>query len=252
VSGSGTPPVRRLRGPPQRVRPDGSTRTVQTMGDDRVGGSADNHDEDDVVASLATGDGPLTYEFEPTADGNALTVHSPPGTGRNLRMVWTMSDTPVSRDHQACDTWGVTDGPITQQGVALRVVEEDGSVALAICVMKNIWMGGNWIFNAIGFDHGSFVVLGSVDLSATFGPQGLVPELPWRMCARVRDSTLDWKVWPTARREPAWGDAMFGTTTTLPAEWVYAGRPGFYVGHLEMGDDAEFTDESVTELEPER
>ena len=49
------------------------------MGDDRVGGSADNHDEDDVVASVATGDGPLTYEFEPTADGNALTVHSPPG-----------------------------------------------------------------------------------------------------------------------------------------------------------------------------
>ena len=206
----------------------------------------------DVAASVATSDGALAYAFDPSPDGNEVVVWSRAGTGSNLRMVWTIDDAPPSRDHQACDTWGPTDGPITQQGVALRIDATDGQVERAICIMKNIWGGGDWIFNAIGFDHGSFVVLGSVDLSATFGPQGLVPELPWRMCARVRDSTLDWKVWPTARREPAWGDAMFGTTTTLPAEWVYAGRPGFYVGHLEMGDDAEFTDESVTGLEPER
>ncbi len=109
--------------------------------------------------------------------------------------------------------------------------------------------GGIWIFNAVGFDHGSFVVLGSVDLFEMFDPHGLVLQLPWRMCARVRDSTLDWKVWPAARSEPAWGDAIFGTTITLPAEWVYAGRPGFYVGHLDTGDDAEFTDESVTALQ---
>jgi hypothetical protein len=205
----------------------------------------DIHRDDSVVASVATGDGPRTYEFELSSDGETVMVYAPPGTGRNLRMVWTTADTPVSLDHQACDTWGVTDGPITQQGVALRVVEEGGSVSRAICVMKNIWMGGNWIFNAIGFDHGSFVVLGTVDLSETFDPNGLVTQLPWRMCARVEGRSLDWKVWPTARAEPAWGDTMYGTTVTLPGEWVYPGRPGFYVGHLEMGDDAEFTDESV-------
>jgi hypothetical protein len=224
-------------------------RGVVDPDDNRAEGNDDNHQDDSVVASVATGDGPQTYDFEPMADSNTVTVHSPPGTGRNLRMVWTSSDTPVSRDHQACDTWGITDGPITQQGVALRIVEEAESVSRAICVMKNIWMGGNWIFNAIGFDHGSFVVLGSVDLSETFDPHGLVPQLPWRMCARVQGRTLVWKVWPTTRSEPAWGDAMFGTTITLPTEWVYPGRPGFYVGHLEMGDDAEFTDESVTTLE---
>jgi hypothetical protein len=227
-------------------------RGVDTGDDDRGAATGAEHRVGRLIASVATEDGPRAYEFEPTADGTSVTVHAPPGTGRNLRMVWTTSDTSVSRDHQACDTWGVTDGPITQQGVALRVVEEGGSVSRAICVMKNIWMGGNWIFNAIGFDHGSFVVLGAVDLSETFDPDGLVPRLPWRMCARVQDSTLVWKVWPTTRSEPAWGDSMFGATITLPPEWVYPGRPGFYVGHLETGDDAEFTDESVAAREQDR
>ena len=221
---------------------------------DVVAGRADGADGDpgrgqiDLVAAVATGDGPRTYEFASTPDGRAVTVHSPTGTGRNLRMVWRMSATPVSLDHEACDTWGPTDGPITQQGVALRVVDDRGSVSRAICVMKNIWMGGDWVFNAIGFDRGSFVLLGTIDLSEVFDPGGLVTPMPWRMCARVRSRTLAWKVWPTARAEPAWGDAEFGTTVTLPSEWVYPGRPGFYVGHLETGADAEFTDESVVTL----
>ena len=218
---------------------------------DRAGGEDDDHLEAGVVASVATRDGTRTYEFESASDGRTVNVHSPPGTGRNLRMVWRMSATPASRDHQACDTWGATDGPIAQQGVALRVVDENGSVSRAICVMKNIWMGGNWIFNAIGFDHGSFALLGMVDLSVTFDPDGLVAALPWRMCARVQGSTLTWKVWPTSRSEPAWDDDAFGTTITLPADWVYEGRPGFYLGHLETGDDAEFTDQSVTAWPPD-
>jgi hypothetical protein len=45
-----------------------------------------------------------------------------------------------------------------------------------------------------------------------------------------------------------WEDPKFGTTVTLPSEWVYPGRPGFYLGHLEMGDDAAFADESVNTL----
>jgi hypothetical protein len=218
---------------------------------DRVAGGAGMPEAASLIASVATGDGPRTYEFEVTAGGDTVTVHSPPGTGRNLRMVWTTSDTPVSRDQQACDTWGITDGPITQQGVALRIEDERGSVSRAICVMKNIWMGGTWIFNAIGFEHGAFVVLGTVDLSESFHPNGIVTRLPWRMCARVQDRNLSWKVWPTDLREPAWGDASFGATVTLPDHWVYAGRPGFYVGHLETGDDAEFTDESVATLRPD-
>ena len=219
---------------------------------DGVTTRAEDRPDRGVIASVATRDGPRTYEFATTSGGDRVTVHAPPGTGRNLRMVWTTRDVPVSRDHEACDTWGITDGPITQQGVALRVVDERGSVARALCVMKNIWQGGTWIFNVIGFDHGSFTLLGSVDLSGTFDRDGLVPALPWRMCARVRDRTLVWKVWPTARPEPAWGDAGYGTTITLPTEWVYAGRPGFYVGHLEAGDDALFTDESAATLRPGR
>lgn len=202
-----------------------------------------------VVPLVATSDGPLAYEFDASPDGRAVTVHSPTGTGDNLRMVWTAPDTPVSRDHQACDTWGTTDGPITQQGVALRIAATGESVTRAICVMKNIWGGGSWIFNAIGFTDGSFAILGSADLAEAFDPDGAIPSLPWRMCARARGRSLAWKVWPTAGTEPAWGDPMFGATITLPAEWVYAGRPGFYVGHLRSGDYAVFADESIVTLD---
>jgi len=202
----------------------------------------------DVAASVATSDGALAYAFDPSPDGNEVVVWSRAGTGSNLRMVWTIDDAPPSRDHQACDTWGPTDGPITQQGVALRIDATDGQVERAICIMKNIWGGGDWIFNAIGFRSGSFVVLGSVDLSAVFDADGSVPSLPWRMCARVEGSSLEWKVWPTAGPEPDWDDPLFGGRVTLSPEWVYAGRPGFYVGHLGAGSYALFEDESVLQL----
>jgi hypothetical protein len=201
-----------------------------------------------VVPSVATRDGALVYEFDPSPDGVGVVVRSPLGTGRNLRMVWTIDDVTVSRDHQACDTWGSTSGPLTQQGVALRIEATDGAVERAICIMKNIWGGGSWIFNAIGFRSGSLVILGSVDLSAEFDAHGSVPSLPWRMCASVEGRSLVWKVWPTAEPEPDWDDPMFGTRIALPIEWVYEGQPGFYVGHLESGDCALFEDESIVQL----
>jgi len=202
----------------------------------------------EVVPSVATSDGALTYEFVPSQGGGRVLVESLPGTGSNLRMVWTVPDARASRDHQVCDTWGETDGPITQQGVSLRIDAKDGKVMRAISVMKNIWGGGIWIFNVIGFTDGSFVDLASVDLSAAFDPGGIVPSLPWRMCARVLRDSLSWKVWPVAGPEPAWGDSTFGATITLPSEWIYSGQPGFYVGHLESGDYACFSDESMTTL----
>jgi len=208
----------------------------------------DGQHRNGLVASLATGDGPQSYEFNEGPDGRSVSVHAPDGTGRNLRMVWRASNVARTLNHQACDTWGTTNGPIAQQGVALRIAEAGGSCVRALCVMKNIWNGGNWIFNAIGFSNGSFEVLGTVDLAEAFDPGGIIPSLPWRMCARVQGTSLQWKVWPTARAQPMWEDPKFGTTITLPSVWVYPGRPGFYLGHLEMGDDAAFADESVNTL----
>ncbi len=202
----------------------------------------------DVAASVATSDGTLAYDFDPSLDGEGVAVHSPAGTGTNLRMVWTIDEARPSRDHQACDTWGPTDGPITQQGVALRIDATDGEVERAICIMKNIWGGSDWIFNAIGFRSGSFVVLGSVDLSAVFDADGSVPSFPWRMCARVEGRSLEWKVWPMEHPEPDWNDPLFGGRVTLPPDWVYAGQPGFYIGHLGAGSYAQFEDESVLQL----
>lgn len=198
-----------------------------------------------VVPSVATSGGALAYDFDPSPDGVGVVVRSPEGTGRNLRMVWTIDDTVASLDHRACDTWGTTNGPITQQGVALRIEAADGDVERAICIMKNIWGGSDWIFNAIGFRSGSFVLLGSVDLSTAFESHGSVPPLPWRMCAGVEGNSLVCKVWPTAGPEPDWDDPLFGTRITLPSEWVYEGQPGFSVGHLESGDFARFEDESI-------
>jgi hypothetical protein len=75
----------------------------------------------EVVPSVATSDGALTYEFVPSQGDRGVLVESLPGTGSNLRMVWTVPNTLASRDHQVCDAWGETDGPITQQGVSLRI-----------------------------------------------------------------------------------------------------------------------------------
>jgi hypothetical protein len=199
-----------------------------------------------VEASVATSDGALVYDFDPSPDDERVEIRSPAGTGTNLRMVWTIDDARPSRDHQACDTWGPTDGPITQQGVALRIDATSGVVERPICIMRNIWGGGDWIFNVIGFRSGSFVVLGSVDLSAVSDPEGLL--LPWRMCARVEGSSLEWRVWPTTGPEPDWGDPLFGGSVTLLPEWVYAGQPGFYVGHLGARRYAMVEGESVLKL----
>jgi hypothetical protein len=79
-----------------------------------------------VEASVATSDGALVYDFDPSPDDERVEIRSPAGTGTNLRMVWTIDDARPSRDHQACDTWGPTDGPITQQGVALRIDATSG------------------------------------------------------------------------------------------------------------------------------
>jgi hypothetical protein len=128
-----------------------------------------------------------------------------------------------------------TNGPLTQQGVAPRIETTDGAVERAICIMKNIWGGGNWLFSAIGSRSGFFIILGSVDLSAEFDAHGSVPSLPWRMCSRVQGAPLVWKVWPTAEPEPDWDDSMFGTRITISLGWVYEGQPGFYVRHLESG-----------------
>jgi hypothetical protein len=78
-------------------------------------------------------------------------------------------------------------------------------------------------------------------MSAALQRNGAVLAYPWTLCARVVGSKLDFKVWPSRHREPAWGDATYSRTITLPPDAPTTGTPGFFIGHLEPGGYADFT-----------
>lgn len=162
--------------------------------------------------------------------------------GGDLRMAWWPSQAPPSVDSEACVTmtrWGgPRGGPVVQPGVALRV-RQDGGRKRAVSVTNNVYYGARWAWNvhlwdAVGSARSAIRQVGSVHLTQVFGnhPRKL-PPLPWRLCARVVGTTVQLKAWPTSRgAEPAWGDPSYGGTAKVPADWVFPGRSGWYIGHL--------------------
>ena len=100
-----------------------------------------------------------------------------------------------------------------QQGAALQVrAGVDGRIR-ALTVTKNITWQSYWAFNFHTFDTARsipFVGFGQIVLSRAFLDADNVAHLPWGMCARVRSGYLEFKAWPTAQAEPAWGDPLHG------------------------------------------
>ena len=174
------------------------------------------------------------YLYDP---GRGSMVVRAPGTngGGNLRQVWWPLDADASVNQQSCATWAEFGGPIAQAGIALRVRRQSGAVQ-AITVTNNIWWGARsgWNVHAWPANGGPALVVGQRLLGN--------PPLPWRLCARAVGSTVDFKVWSLTGSggEPAWGDSRFGARFTLLPEWVYAGQPGWYTGHLRRGEVLSF------------
>lgn len=164
--------------------------------------------------------------------------------GINLRQVAAAHATPT-RDQTTCATWL---GPVdrkAQPGLALRVREDDGRVR-AITLTNNIWSAARQRWNVHLADSSAE---DPMDQQADVSLPGFalvladLPPPPWRLCARVRGTTFQAKVWVPARRtEPSWDDRAFAVSVALPPSWDFAGVPGLYVGHLSPGERTSFAD----------
>ena len=201
---------------------------------------------------------PLTSEgrdrFVVRPEGaDTLVQAAPTNTGGNTRVVWVPPTGEVSIDQQVCATWDAWSG-LAQPGLALRV-RGDGPRVRALTVTGNIVWGARFGFNVHQWDTSyrtksgvPVIYAGGADLSHTFGPANGLVALPWHICARVSGRILDFKVWPSSRAEPLWGDTRYGRRFQLSASAVYPGRAGWYAGHLRPGDRLVISDQATKTL----
>ncbi|HEX2577082.1 MAG TPA: hypothetical protein VHK88_12085 [Aquihabitans sp.] len=192
--------------------------------------------------AVLTPDGSDTYAARTTGAGT--TVEAPPtNAGVNLRAVFWPDGTASVADGQSCATWTAQLGEVVQQGAALRI-RDDGGRVRAITVTGNITFAQRATFNFHTWDtaragelrqFGQHVVTGLV-------PGGEVVPLPWRVCARTTGDVVELKAWDADEREPAWGDARWGTKVPIPDGWAAPGAIGWFVGHVSPGGAARFDD----------
>jgi hypothetical protein len=166
--------------------------------------------------------------------------------GTNTRLAFYPPAQPMTVDHQTCATWSDQTDLGTQQGLALRVRNDlpEGRWR-AVTVVKNVVWGANWNLNVLTWDTrdpAGWTTRGSVDLARVFWPGQQLVALPWRVCARVTGDLVTVKGWPAGAVEPAWDDPVHTGSVRLPAGWVYAGKGGWYLGHLAPGHRTTFTD----------
>lgn len=205
-----------------------------------------------VTASL-TADGADRYDYSlrtpagqeegQPGSGLGLVVTAPTtNLGVNLREVGWIDQGPPTVDAEYCVTWTEFSGPITQAGVALRVRSAPRG-AQAITVTNNILFGARNGWNIHLWSGSTGELVGQIVLAHAFGPTVFQqPPLPWRLCARTIGPVVEFKAWSMAvdDHEPAWTDPGYGGAFTVPSEWVYPGRAGWYVGHLRGGAQADY------------
>ena len=200
-----------------------------------------------VVSLDLTPDGQDSYGYRHSEgadleadDGATVAVSaSPSNVGANLRSAWWTEGQLPAVDQESCVTWSEYSGPIVQAGVALRV-RHVGDRTQAITVTNNIMWGARNGWNVhLWNGEARSSLIGQVVLSHSFGSNAAAPPpLPWRLCARVVGTTLEFKAWSLVVQpvEPEWSDPGYGTSFRLPRGWVYPGYGGWYVGHLRPGD----------------
>ena len=172
--------------------------------------------------------------------GTATARVAAPATNRgtNTRVVVWAPATTMAVDQQSCATWSSASVPNVQQGITLRLRHDPSGRWRAVTVMKNVLYGAVWQFNVLTWDsHGSPTMSprGAVNLEAVFRPGGVVASLPWKVCARAVGDIVTMKAWRAGEAEPAWGDASHGGSVRLPPGWAYAGKAGWYIGHVPPG-----------------
>jgi hypothetical protein len=175
-----------------------------------------------------------------SSSASGIRVSAPPlNLGSNSRSVLYRTDATASLDQVSCLSATHSGLPV-QEGVALRI-DDSSATTRAVTVTKNIWFGYHTLYNVHGWDTSRAVPLqplGYVDLVEVLGGSSA----PRRLCARVRGDLLELKAWPADRPEPAWEDHSAVHRLSLPPEWVFEGRPGWYIGHVPPDGWAMLTD----------
>ncbi len=159
-----------------------------------------------------------------------------PGGSATRTVIWPPS-TKAATDQQSCASWTDSRGNWAQQGLALRV-RIDGSRFRSIVVAKNIVYGANWQLNVYTWDTARspyFRAHGAVSLRTPFASGNVARPLPWKVCARVEGRVVRVKGWRSNQPEPGWTNPSHTGSVTLPAEWVFAGKAGWYAGHIVPG-----------------
>ncbi len=198
-------------------------------------------DRDDTLSLFAAGNAATA-----TAAGSNVSV--------NTRLAfWRRVEHPAM-DEQSCGTWAAQSAAMNQEGAVLRVRELANGVRRGILVTKNVWLGANWLFNvhlwSTGWPH-VYNHIAQFDLSAVFVRSGALVPLPWTLCARVVGDVVSFIAWPATEPRPAWEDATHGGSVRLPAGWLAAGVPGWYIGHLRPGDSATLTNLAAGPVGPD-
>lgn len=194
-----------------------------------------------------TRDGADETKIQRLADGRVHVSAPRSNKASNSRAFFWEKSSPVTRDHYSCATVGHSGLPV-QEGVVLRIAASPGGGTRGISVQKNIIYNVNWKYNVHLFDTANpdlaagrdFAQLGAVDFAAVVSEANRAGQ-PLRLCAKATGRSLEMKLWPAGSPEPAWGDPHYTRTMTLPAAWVYQGRPGYYIGHVPPGGHANFT-----------
>lgn len=179
--------------------------------------------------TLKVGSGALRVDAPRTNQG------TPQGSATRIA-IWPPG-TEMVTDQQSCATWKDERGAWAQEGIALRV-RVDGSRFRSIVVAKNIVYGASWQLNVYTWDSARnpyFKTHGAVPLKVPFASGNVPRPLPWKVCARVEGQIVTVKGWRPDEAEPGWSNPQHTGTVTLPKEWVYAGKAGWYAGHVQPG-----------------
>ena len=206
-----------------------------------------------LARGVLTSEGADVYNL--SRDAAAVTASAPASnTGGNSRLGFWRAPDQDSADQQTCATWTQAPDGLQQQGAVLRARSIQGRTT-AITVTHNIYFGAWWVFNVHVMDSAAaapFHQIGTFDLREVFAPGWpdvlQAPPYPWRLCARVVGNVVSFVVWPTSDPKPAWNDARYGGSVTLPAGWSAPGDAGWYIGHLEPGKSSGFGDLSILGL----
>ncbi len=186
--------------------------------------------------NLQTLAAPITVQ----GGGGSVTITAPASnTGDPGRGIFEDGTTPESVDQQSCATWSENSWSGNQDGLALRA-----SDAHALIVTDNVFPYGasaNFNFYTWSPDAGA-QWLSSLDLNAQVG----VPmPFPLHVCTQVVGSAWSIKAWTDSQPEPP--DWTPGPT--VPDAWNVAGRPCWYVGHIDPGQHMTITGMTTTNLD---